>query len=66
MADTNDQKGREFEIMAEVADLIDQLPKDKQKQVMAMLAARYGLQLKEPPATGRAGYRPGPRSKRSY
>jgi len=50
--------------MREVADQLDQLQPDKQKQVMAMLAARYGLQIKEPPTTTGRGYRPKP--KRGY
>lgn len=49
-------KGREFEIAAQVAELLDTLNKDQQKQVMAMLASRYGLQLKEQAAGAGKGY----------
>lgn len=61
---TAETKGREFEIAAEVADLLDTLSKEQQRQVMAMLATRYGMTLKDPPAATRGGYRPKPR--RSY
>ncbi len=40
-------EGREFDIAAQVAELLDNLTKEKQRQVMAILASRYGLQLKE-------------------
>jgi hypothetical protein len=56
-------KGREFEIAAQVAELLDTLSKDQQRQVMAMLASRYGLQLKEPAAGAGKGYYPRPRRK---
>lgn len=49
-------KGREFEIAAQVAELLDTLSKDQQRQVMAMLASRYGLQLKEPSVGAGKGY----------
>ncbi len=61
---TQPTKGREFEIAAEVADLLDQLPPEKQKQVMAMLATRYGMKLTDPPASSGRGYRLSP--KRRY
>lgn len=61
---TTDTKGREFEIAAEVADLLDTLTKEQQKQVMAMLATRYGLTIKEPATPARGSYRPSP--KRRY
>ncbi len=62
---TIDNKGREFEVAAQVAELLDTLPKDQQKQVMAMLASRYGLTLKEPSAP-RPGGGFGPRRKRTF
>lgn len=58
-----DVKGREFQILEQVAELLDTLKADQQRQVMTMLATRYGLALKEPPqATGR-GYTARPRRK---
>jgi len=54
-------KGREFEIAAEVAELLDTLSKEQQRQVMAMLASRYGLTLKDPPAGAGKGYTARPR-----
>lgn len=59
-------KGREFEIAAEVAELLDTLKPEQQRQVMAMLASRYGLTIKDPPAVGKGSYRPAPRRKRTY
>lgn len=47
----------EFEIMQTVAEIIDSLPKEKQHQVIAFLASRYGLILKDPPSGGGASYR---------
>lgn len=52
---------REFEIAGYVADLLDQLPAEKQRQVMALLAARYGFRLSDPPPARSSGYRPGSR-----
>ena len=60
----DDVKGREFDIAAQVAELLDTLSKEQQKQVMAMLATRYGLTIKEPSQTAGKGYRPNP--KRRY
>jgi hypothetical protein len=57
-------KGREFDIAAQVAELLDTLSKEQQKQVMAMLASRYGLKLTEPSSPVRGGYKPSP--KRRY
>jgi hypothetical protein len=54
----------EFQIAEMVAEQLDQLPKDKQRQVMALLATRYGLTIKDPPAATGRGYRPSP--KRRY
>lgn len=48
MADT---KGREFEIAAIVAELLDSLNKEQQRQVMAMLASRYGGAFVSPAPT---------------
>jgi|GEM_PF-6105613 len=55
---------REFEIMQTVAELIDSLPKEKQRQVIAFLASRYGLILKDPPQGGSSGYRSRPTVRR--
>lgn len=55
---TTETKGREFEIAAQVADLLDTLPKEQQRQVMAMLAARYGLTVKEPTRCVPPPYKP--------
>lgn len=60
----SDTKGREFEIAAQVAELLDTLSQEQQKQVMAMLASRYGLTIKDPPASTGRGYKPSP--KRRY
>ena len=57
-------KGREFRIAEQVAELLDSLPPEKQKQVMAMLATRYGLTIKEPASTAGKGYSPRPRKTR--
>ena len=59
------ETGREFEIAGYVAEMLDSLSKDQQRQVMAMLAARYGLSLKDPPGPTRGGGY-APRRKRSY
>ena len=61
---STETKGREFEIAQEVAELLDTLPPEKQRQVMAMLATRYGMTLKEPSAGAGKGY--SPRPKRRY
>lgn len=61
---STETKGREFEIAQEVAELLDTLPPEKQRQVMAMLATRYGMILKEPAAGAGKGY--SPRPKRRY
>lgn len=60
----DDVKGREFDIAAQVAELLDTLSKEQQKQVMAMLATRYGLTIKEPSQSAGKGYRPSPRKTR--
>jgi hypothetical protein len=53
-----EHKGREFEILQSVAELLDTLPPDKQKQAMAMLAARYDMKIAEKPTpTPRPTYR---------
>lgn len=57
-------KGREFEIAAEVANLLDTLTKEQQNQVMAMLATRYGLTIKHSNQT--AGKLTSPRLKRRW
>jgi hypothetical protein len=55
-------RATEFQIAEEVAQLIDGLHPDKRKQVMAMLATRYGLAVKEPSAASPAGrYRSTPK-----
>jgi len=61
-----EQKGREFEIAQEAAELLDSLPPEKQRQVMAMLATRYGMKLNEPSAAKPGGYAPRPGKKRSW
>lgn len=61
---TETTKGREFEIAAEVAELLDTLRPEQQRQVMAMLATRYGLTIKEPTPPAGRGY--APRPKRRY
>lgn len=60
----NDLKGREFEVAEQVSELLDTLKAEEQRQVMAMLAVRYGLKLIDPPRTGGKSYRPSP--KRRY
>lgn len=57
----DDVKGREFDIAAQVAELLDTLNKEQQKQVMAMLATRCGLTIKEPGQTAGKGYSPRPK-----
>lgn len=60
----DDLKGREFDIAAQVAELLDTLSKEQQKQVMAMLATRYGLTIKESTQATGKGYRPSLRKTR--
>lgn len=60
----DDVKGREFEVLSQVAELLDTLKPDQQRQVMAMLATRYGLTIKEPSSAAGKGYRPSPRKTR--
>lgn len=60
----NDVKGREFQIAEQVAELLDTLKSEQQRQVMAMLATRYGLNLLEPTKSSVGSYRPRP--KRRY
>lgn len=57
-------KGREFAMLEQVAELLDTLKPEQQRQVMAMLATRYGLTIKEPPSTTGRGYTARP--KRRY
>ena len=52
----DDVKGREFQIAEQVAELLDTLKPEQQRQVMAMLATRYGLTIKEPAPTAGRGY----------
>lgn len=59
-----DTKGREFDIASQVAELLDTLTKEQQRQVMAMLASRYGLTIKDPPVSTGRGY--AVRPKRRY
>lgn len=59
----DEHKGREFEVLQSVAELLDTLTSEQQKQVMAMLATRYGLKMIEPAAGARKGYSPRPRRK---
>lgn len=59
----DDVKGREFEVLSQVAELLDTLKPDQQRQVMAMLATRYGLTIKEPASTIGRGYTARPRRK---
>lgn len=58
-----DTKGREFQIAEQVAELLDTLKPEQQRQVMAMLATRYGLTIKEPTPPGGRGYAARPRRK---
>lgn len=60
----DDVKGREFQIAEQVAELLDTLKPEQQRQVMAMLATRYGLTIKEPTQATGKGYRPSPRKTR--
>lgn len=54
----------EFEVLQDVAGLLDQLLPEQQKQVMAMLATRYKLKLIDAtPSGGSASYRPNYRRK---
>jgi hypothetical protein len=54
----------EFEVLQDVAGLLDQLDANQQKQVMSMLATRYKLKLVDTtPSSGGGSYRPGPRRK---
>ena len=56
--------GNVFDVMHDVTAILDRLNADEKKQVMAFLASRYGLTIKEPPAPKAGGMR---RShKRSY
>ncbi len=48
---TTKNKGKEFEIAAEVAELLDTFEPEQQRQVKAMLATRYDLTLKDPAAS---------------
>lgn len=56
-----DTKGREFQIAEQVAELLDTLKPEQQKQVMAMLATRYNLTIKEPASNTGRGYPPRPK-----
>lgn len=56
-------KATEFEILQDVAGLLDTLRPEQQKQVMALLAERYGLKVTEKTTGGRSTYRPAPRRK---
>lgn len=53
----------EFQIAEEVAQLLDNLHPDKRRQVMAMLATRYGLAFKEPSSSPSGRYRPTPKKR---
>lgn len=64
MTMASDDEKREFEIAGYVADLIDQLPPEKQRQVMALLAARYGMRLSDLPSVRASTYRPSTRYNR--
>lgn len=57
-------KGREFQIAEQVAELLDTLKPEQQRQVMAMLATRYGLAIREPSHGAGKGYRPSLRKTR--
>ena len=51
----------EFEILNDVAGLLDSLKPEEQRQVMAALAERYGLRVSEKNTGSRSNYRPAPR-----
>lgn len=57
------QRMTEFEVLQDVAGLLDQLNAEQQKQVMAMLATRYKLKLVDAAPSSGGSYRPGPRRK---
>ena len=54
----------EFEVLQDCAGLLDQLENPQQRQVMTMLAERYGLKLDTPtaPRSGKS-YNPSPHRK---
>lgn len=56
----------EFAAIEACAELLDQLEEHKQRQVMAMLAERYGLNLQPAVKPIRSAYRPNPKRARSY
>jgi hypothetical protein len=53
----------EFEVLQDCAGMLDQLEAEKQKQVMAMLATRYGLKLTTPTTGGSSSFKPYPKCK---
>ena len=60
------EKWDQYEVLREVSTLIDNLPADERRQVMASLAERFGLKITEKTGTNNRGHRPGYGSKRSY
>ena len=48
MSTNSTDNASEFQIAEMVAELIDQLPQDKRKQIMAMLNTRYDTVPKKP------------------
>jgi len=53
----------EFEVLEDCAGLLDQLEAEKQKQVMAMLATRYGLKITTLSTGSGSGFKPYPKRK---
>ena len=54
------------EAVQAASDLFEQLLPEEQRRAVAMLAANFDLNLKDPPSAGRRLYRPAPRKTRSY
>jgi hypothetical protein len=62
---TIDTRGREFEILHQVTELMDELKPEHQRQIMALLAARYVMALRNQKSAKRQRFplQPGQRSR---
>ena len=56
----------QYEVLREVGTLIDNLPSDERRQVMASLGERYGLKISDKPTGTTRGYRPYYGRKRAF
>lgn len=63
---TTSEKYDPYEVLRDVAAMMNGLDGNEQRQVMAALAEKFGMKLLDKPANGGSRPRPGFRRKRPY